>query len=180
MLVPDVALVAVAAVPLFAVIAVAGDGASDALAAAVVAWVVLCAGAAAGARPARRLRWTQLPLLRLCEYGALLWLAALAGSSGPPAAMALLAVLAFRHYDVVYRVRLRGATSGPRLSALAGGWDGRLIAAYVLLVAGALPVALYVAAAVLGAAFVADAVLIWTATGRPPPAHDAEDQADAA
>jgi Family of unknown function (DUF5941)/CDP-alcohol phosphatidyltransferase len=174
----DVALVAAAAVVLFAAIAVVGDGASDALAGAVVAWVVLCAGAASGARPATRLGWTQLPFLRLCEYGALLWLAALAGSSGPPAAMALLVALAFRHYDVVYRVRLRGTTPGPRVSALAGGWDGRLVAAYVLLVVGALPAGLYVAAAVLGTAFLADTVLSWTSTGRPPPDPDAEEEED--
>jgi hypothetical protein len=93
--------------------------------------------------------------------------------------MALLVALAFRHYDVVYRVRLLGTAPGPRLSALAGGWDGRLIAAYALLLVGALPTAMYVAAAVLGAAFVADAVLSWTATGRPPPEHAAEDEEDA-
>ena len=37
-----------------------------------------------------------------------------------------------------------------------GGWDGRLVAGFVLLAAGALPAGFFVAAAVLGAAFVGE------------------------
>ena len=45
-----------------------------------------------------------------------------------PAAFALICALAFRHYDLVYRLRHRGVTP-PRWVDLAGlGWDGRLAA----------------------------------------------------
>ena len=53
-------------------------------------------------------RWAEPALLRAIEYAGLIWIAALAGESRVPAAFALLAALAFRHYDLVYRLRQRG------------------------------------------------------------------------
>jgi hypothetical protein len=52
------------------------------------------------------------------------------------------------------------------VSALSGGWDGRIVVGFLLLVAGALPAAYFVAAAVLGAAFVGEAAYGWLAVGR--------------
>jgi hypothetical protein len=52
------------------------------------------------------------------------------------------------------------------VSAIAGGWDGRLIAAFVLLAAGALPAGFFVAAAVLGVVFVGETVVGWVVYGR--------------
>ena len=47
------------------------------------------------------------------------------------------------------------------MDAISTGWDGRLGAAVVMLVAGWLPVGYYVAAAALGALFVAESALGW-------------------
>lgn len=122
-------------------------------AAGVLAWVLLAAGASTGSRPRARVTWAEPPLLRATEYAALIWIAALEGAGAYPAAFALLAALAFRHYDLFYRRDVPARW----VNALAGGWDVRLVLAFVLLVAGALPAGYYVAAAVLGVAFVAEA-----------------------
>jgi hypothetical protein len=166
--------------PLLAVVAFGGDRVSDGAAAAVLAWVVLALGASVGRPPRERIRWAEAPLVRLAEYVALVWIAALDGPSSYPAAFALLAALTFRHYDLVYRLRHRGVTPAPWVSALSGGWDGRLVAAWVLLAAGALPAGYWIAAGVLGATFVAEAVVGWVSSGRrvqrPLEYEDAEDE----
>jgi len=166
-------LVAAAALPLFVVIAVGGNDVSDPVVGAALAWVIVCAGAASGAPPGGRLRWTQLPVLRACEYGALLWLAAIAGSSALPAAFALLAVLAYRHYDLVYRMRLGGGVPPAWVNALSLGWEGRLLGAYVLLLAGAVTVGLYVAAGLLAVVLVGESAV---AAGRMRQPLDYEDE----
>jgi Family of unknown function (DUF5941) len=177
--VPPVLVVAAGVAPLLVAIAIAGDDASWGLVAAVVGWAVLVAGASSGRLPPRdRLRWMVLPALRLAEYAGLLWIAAVAGADAVPAAFALLCAIAFRHYDLVYRMRQRRPGPPRWLDRAAGGWDGRLGAALLLAVAGALPAAFYVAAAVLGAAFVAEAVTGWMAygdSGKPPELAEGED-----
>jgi hypothetical protein len=160
---PAEALAAAAALPLLAAIVL---GAGEAVAGAVIAWAVLCGGLAAGRPPGGRLRWTLCPVLRAVEYGGLLWLATLAGDAAVPAAFALLAAISFRVYDLVYRLRIRGTTPAPWVSALSGGWDGRLLLAFVLLVAGALPAGFYVWAAVAAAVFVGESVAGWARTSR--------------
>jgi hypothetical protein len=171
-------LVAAAALPLLVAIAVGGDDVSDPVVGAALAWLILCGGAASGAPPGGRLRWTQLPVLRACEYGALLWLAALAGPSALPAAFALLAALAFRHYDLIYRVRLAGSAPPSWVSALSLGWEGRLLGAYVLLLTGAVTVGFFVAAGVLAAVFVGESAVSWLAAGRMEQPLDYEDEED--
>ena len=163
---PEPALVLVGVVPLLALIGFGADSVSDPVAGAAIAWAVLWGGAASGVPPHGRLRWAVLPVLRASEYAALLWLAALAGDDAFPAAFALLAALAFRHYDLVYRMRLRGTTPPRCVGALGLGWDGRLIGGYVLLVAGALTAGFFAAAAVFGAVFLAEAVSVWIGFGR--------------
>lgn len=140
-------------------VALAGAG----LAPAGPAWPWALAGLALAlasvvARPRPRLAWTRPALLRALEYGTVL---ALVGSS--PWAYALLAALAFHHYDIVYRARIRG-TAPPRCSTLvAGGWELRL---GLLVLAAALGVA-EPAAAVLAPALaglrVAESAASWTA-----------------
>jgi hypothetical protein len=164
--VPAPLLIAAALLPLFAVAAFAGTDVSDPAAAGLVTWVVLAAGASSGSRPRARVSWAEPPLLRATEYSALIWIAGLEGADAYPAAFALLAALTFRHYDLVYRLRHRGVVPARWVSALSGGWDGRLVVAFVLLVTGALPAGYYVAAAVFGVAFVAEAVYGWLAIGR--------------
>jgi Family of unknown function (DUF5941) len=173
-------LVAAAAAPLFAAMAIGGDDASDPVVGAALAWLIVCAGAASGAPPGGRLRWTQLPILRACEYGALLWLAAIAGTSALPAAFALLAALAFRHYDLIYRMRLGGTVPPAWVNALALGWEGRLLGAYVLLLTGAVTVGFFVAAGVLAAVFVGESALGWVAAGRMRQPLDYEDEEEEA
>jgi Family of unknown function (DUF5941) len=176
---PAPVLILAGLLPLVAVVAAAGGDASHPLAAAVLAWVLLCAGASRGRPHRARIRWCEPPLVRLTEYLGLIWVAAIAGESSYPAAFGLLCALAFRHYDLVYRLRHRGVTPAPWVDALSGGWDGRLVAALVLLVAGALPAGYYVAAAVLGVVFVGESVAGWVVVGRvqrPTVYEDEEDE----
>lgn len=153
-------------------------GVSEPVAAAIVAWLVLAAGASSGARQRPRMRWAEPPLLRAAEYITVIWIAGLEGSDAYPAAFALLAALTFRHYDLVYRLRHRGVVPAAWVSALGGGWDGRMVVAGVLLVAGALPAGYFVAAAVLGVAFVGEAIYGWLAVGRVQRPLEYEDEED--
>jgi Family of unknown function (DUF5941) len=175
---PGAVLVMAGLLPLLAAVAIGGGDASRTVAAAVLAWVLLVAGASSGTRPRPRIRWAEVPLLRATEYVALIWIAALEGPDAYPAAFALLAALTFRHYDLVYRLRHRGVQPAALLSALAGGWDGRLVVALLLLVSGALPAGYFVAAAVLGTAFVAEAAYGWLAVGRVQRPLEYEDEED--
>jgi hypothetical protein len=176
--VPAPALALAGLVPLL-VVAIAGGGdVSHGAAAAVLAWALLAGGASRGGRGRARIAWAATPLVRLTEYTALIWIAALHGASAYPAAYALIAALAFRHYDLVYRLRHRGVQPARWVTALSGGWDGRLVVAYVLLVAGALPAGFYVAAGVLGAAFVGEAVVGWIVVGRVEQPLGDEDEED--
>jgi hypothetical protein len=177
--VPAPLLLLLALVPLLAVAAFAGGDVADGAAAAVIAWVIVMAGASSGSPARERIRWAEPPLMRATEYTALIWIAAVAGPDAYPAAFALLAALTFRHYDLVYRLRHRGVVPARWVSALGLGWDGRLLLAVILLVAGALPAGYFVLAGVLGVAFVAEAAYGWLAVGlvqRPLEYEDEEDE----
>jgi hypothetical protein len=156
---PPAALVTIAALPLVVAIAATGDGASNGLIAAVVAWLVVVGGLSAGTPHRDRLRWLVPPLLRLVEYSALVWIGVNAGHSSAPAAFALLGALAFRHYDLVYRLRHQGVEPPGWLGF--GGWDGRLILIALFLLAGWLPTALFVAAGVLALVYVTESAAGW-------------------
>jgi hypothetical protein len=163
---PAPALALLAILPLAVAILVEGDTASDALAGVVLAWLVVVGGLATGRPEAGSFRWLLPPVIRLGEYSALLWIGSLEGADGVPAAFALIGALAFRHYDLVYRLRHRGVTP-PRWVDLVGlGWEGRVVLGYLLLVAGLLPWAFFVLAAVLAVVYVAESVAGWTGTVR--------------
>jgi hypothetical protein len=176
--VPPPLLIGLGLAPLLAVAAFGGSDTSDGAAAAVLAWVLVTCGISSGTRPRVRVRWTETPLLRATEYTALIWIAALEGTDAYPAAFALLAALTFRHYDLVYRLRHRGVVPARWVNALGGGWDGRLVAAFLLLALGALPAGYYVAAGVLGAAFVGEAIYGWVGIGRVQRPLEYEDEED--
>lgn len=159
---PPVALVLAGMAPAVMLIAVEADGAPRGLAAGAVAWLVLLAGLSSGRPHVDRSAWSAPGLLRLAEYGLLAWIAALSSGRALPAAFALIAALAFRHYDLVYRERYQGMAPSRWLSTAAGGWDGRLLVASILLVAEGLPAGFFVLAAALGVAFVAESVASWT------------------
>ena len=170
------ALGALAAV--IAVAAIAGAGASTPVAVVLIAWVILAGGASRGARTGARIRWAEPPLMRAAEYVTLILLASMHGAVALPAAYALLAALTFRHYDLVYRLRHRGVQPATWVSALAGGWDGRVLLASVLLAAGALPAGFYVLAGVLGAAFVGEAIYAWAISGSVEGPLEGDDEED--
>ena len=157
-------LCAAAVAPLIAAMAIKGDGASDQLALGVIGWLLIVAGVTGGRTGTSRIRWAVPLLLRFGEYAGVLWVGALAGAE--PAAFALVAALALRHYDIVYGLRYRGAPVSDRLGVVMGGWDGRLALAGVLLVTDALPAGFYVLAAIIAVVFTAAAIRDW---------HDKED-----
>jgi hypothetical protein len=154
-------LLGAGAIPLFALIAIYGGDAPDLVAGAAIGWAVLMGGIAAGRPHTDRLRWAVPPVLRAIEYGSVLWLGTLAGGAGPPAAFTFLAVVTFHQYDIVYRLRYQGVPPPRWVGDAAGGWEGRLIVAYVLFVAGALPAGLYALAVVLAALFAAESLRSW-------------------
>jgi Family of unknown function (DUF5941) len=171
---PAPVLVTIGAAPMFATIAAAGADVARPVVVALVGWLVLVAGVSTGAPEGRRVPWLVPPALRAAEYAGILWVAAVAGPSSLPAAFALLAALTFRHYDLVYRLRHQGATPPAWVGRAAAGWDGRLLAGSLLLLAGALPAAFFAAAGVLGAIFVGESVTGWLRVAREQAAGDAE------
>jgi len=173
------ALVIAAVVPLVAAMAAAGDGASNATAGVVIAWLVVAGGLSGRRAGASRLRWLVPPVLRFGEYAGLLWLGTLAGASSIPAAFALLAALTLRHYDIVYGLRYRGAPVSERLGVAMGGWDGRLALGCILLVTDALPAGFYVLAAIIAVVFGAAAIRDWSRARRPVTFHDDEEDEEA-
>jgi len=175
---PGLALLLAGDAVLLAVAAVTGDGASDAVVAAVVLWLILTIGATNTLWPRARFQWAVPPLVRLAEFGTIIWIGAVADAQ--PAAYALLAVLTFRHYDLVYRRRHRGEVPPAWLNALAAGWEGRLVIAWLLLVLGALPAGMFVWAGLLAVASVAETVAAWRSFergARPAEYDDPEDEA---
>jgi hypothetical protein len=157
--VPPLLPVLVGGLPLALAIALTGDDASDGLIGAAIAWFVLWAGLSSGAAHVDRIRWAVPPALRLAEYSAVIWIAANAGASSLPGAFAYLSVLTFRLYDLVYRLRHQGVAPPDWLGF--GGWDGRLVLALILLLAGALPAGFFVAAAALAVVYVAESAASW-------------------
>lgn len=159
------ALTAVALLPLLAALVVPASQAPMALAlSAVVAG--MAAGPATRSPHDGRLDWLVPPLLRFAEYAALLRLAVLQGADAVPACYALLAVLAYHHYDTVYRLRDRGEQLPIWLQRLGLGWEGRLLVAALAAQLGLLRPALLVAAVLLGALYVVEGVVGWVAASR--------------
>ena len=159
---PPALLVAAAVAGLVALAAAEGDGASNLEVAFGVAWVVVLAGLSSGRPHTDRFAWAVPGLLRVAEYGGLLWIAANAGDSSHAAAFALIAALAFHHYDLVYRPRFQGIAPPAWICLGAGGWEGRLVLACVLLVAGGLPAGMFILAGVLGVTFAVECALSWS------------------
>ena len=162
---PAWALVMAAVLPLAVALLVVGGDPDQGVPGAVLPWIVVIAGVSSGRPQTGRFAWLVPGLLRFAEYGAILWIGAVEGD-GVAAGFALCAALAFRHYDLVYRLRHRGATP-PRWVDLVGlGWDGRILLAYVFMVTNALPAGYLVVAAVFAVVFVGESVVSWTGTVR--------------
>lgn len=160
--IPPVVLMVAGVAGLLALAALEGDGASNGLVAVGIACVVLLGGLSSGRPHTDRFAWAVPGFLRVGEYGGLLWIAANAGDSSHAAAFALIAALAFHHYDLVYRPRFQGVAPPAWLCFAAGGWEGRLVLAWALLALGALPAGMFIMAGVLGLTFAVECALSWT------------------
>jgi len=176
--VPAVLPALAAVVPMLVAIAIAGADASNLAAGIVLAWLVVVGGVSCGASHSDRMAWAVPPTVRLGEYVALLWIATLDDVASQPAAFALLCALAFRAYDLVYRLRHQASTPAAWVNALSLGWEGRVILAFVLLAAGALPAGYFVWAAIVAVVFVGEATVSWMAHARGQRTVDYEDEED--
>ena len=178
--VPPLPIGLVGTAGLLAVAAVEGDAASNGAVAAAVAWFVLWAGVSSGRPHTDRFAWALPGVVRVGEYGAVIWIGATVGESSSAAAFALIAALAFRHYDLVYRSRFQGNPPAPWLDIVLGGWDGRLILVTLLLIADALPAALFVLAGLLAVVLVTECVASWVRHVAAPVSiyEDEEDEGD--
>jgi hypothetical protein len=161
-------------------IVVKGADAGDGLVAGCVIWLILLGGISSGRPHTDRLRWAVPSTLRAAEYGGVLWMAAVTGGDAEPAAFALLGVVAFRLYDLVYRLRYRGALPPAWVTLVSLGWDGRLVLVLVLFLVGAMPVGLYIAAGVLAVVLVGESIHSWTSSLRVDTADVYEDEEDEA
>jgi hypothetical protein len=132
-----------------------------------VAAVAVILGAAGWQRPhGGRAAWLVPPLLRGLEYAFLIRLTVLADRDAMPLCFALLCVLAFHHYDAVYRLRHQRVPPPAWLRAAGGGWEGRVLVGCVLALAGVLGPGLLVAAVVLGALYLCETVASWVRYAR--------------
>jgi hypothetical protein len=113
--------------------------------------------------PTGRLAWLVPPLLRAVEYGGLIALTAVAAPDAMPICFALLGVLAFHHYDIVYRLRAQGQGPPDWVGAAGGGWDGRLLVAVLLALSGedALRTGLLFIAILLAVVFAGESIAGW-------------------
>jgi hypothetical protein len=154
---------------------------SIALAGLAALSLVLLGGAASGRAQPGRFAWTVPPLLRLLEYALILKITVLADAGAVPLCYALLAALAFHHYDAVYRLRHQRVAPPAWTRAVGGGWDGRILLAAVLALAGVLDVALIAGAIGLGTVYVVESVRSWLAFARAerPNLYEDEDVQDA-
>ncbi|HEX6470465.1 MAG TPA: DUF5941 domain-containing protein [Streptosporangiaceae bacterium] len=144
------------------IVAGTGERADLMLFAPVVA--LLLAGPAAGHPHGGRLDWLVPPVIRVTEYG---YLAALGFARDVPDPMiyVLIAVLAYHHYDIVYRTRQK---LWPRdwVFRAGLGWDGRMLVAAASAFAGIATFAYAALAAYLGVLFGVESVLAWARTER--------------
>ncbi|MDX6286434.1 MAG: hypothetical protein QOG53_1919 [Frankiales bacterium] len=157
---PAVLLTVTGAVPLVVVLA-ANDGINELALGLATGWFVLLAGIASAQPHTGSLGWLVPPMLRAVEYGYLLRITVLSEPNAVPVCFALLAVLAYHHYDIVYRLRHQQISPPMWVGALGGGWDGRLLAAYVFAVAGGLREAMATAAVVLAAVYLVESTVGW-------------------
>jgi Family of unknown function (DUF5941) len=124
---------------------------------------LLLAGPASTHPHSGRLDWLVPPIMRAIEYGYLATLGFAHGVS-KPLMYALLGVLAYHHYDTVYRTRQR-LWPAPWVFRAGLGWDGRLLIAAIATLAGVLPTVIAVLTVYLGLLFGVESVYTWTRTG---------------
>ncbi len=164
--VPALAPLLAAAAPMAVLLCADGDEAPRGLVAAAVAWAVLAGGVSRGCSHDFSLAWLVPPAMRALEYGSVFGIAAATSPDTPEAAYALVAVVAFRHYDLVYRLKQRGEVPPAWVNRASGGWDGRLVVACLLMLAGLLPAAMFALAGLLAVLLVGESVHGWVQFAR--------------
>ena len=155
-------LFVVAAVLLLAGLLIA-DGAdvSKAELGAAIAFAVIAGGISSGCSHGGRFAWAVPTLLRLLEYGTLIWIVRTHSTESLPGVFALLCAIAFRHYDIVYRLRHQRVPPPDWINWIGTGWEGRLLIVFGLWLIGALPWALYVLAFLLALVSVWESAAGW-------------------
>ncbi len=159
--VPAEALVVLALAPVAGLLIAEGEAVSDGALGIAVAWAVVVGGASSGCSHLGRFVWAVPTLLRLLEYGTLVWMVRSDSVDAVPGAFALLCAIAFRHYDIVYRLRHRREPPPDWINWVGLGWEGRLILVYLLVVLGTVPWSLYAAALLLAVVSVTESALVW-------------------
>jgi phosphatidylglycerophosphate synthase len=151
------ALVGVA--PWFVMLSLATRGGSVAALAVALAWLLGWGTASGRALPVGRLDWLVPPIVQAAEYIGVLRLAALSSDHDVAAGYALAGVIAFRHYDLVYRP---AASAVSRVaSVVTGGWGLRLVVALGLAAAGVVDPGYYALAAALAMVLLGESVAAW-------------------
>jgi Family of unknown function (DUF5941) len=112
------------------------------------------------------LAWLVPPLVRALEYGYVVALTAFVDRDALPAAFAFLFVLAFHHYDLVYRFRQQRTTPPEWLRVVGLGSEGRMALLALFGVAGVLLPGLVALSVVLGLTYVTESTLGWIRFGR--------------
>ena len=143
-----------------------GAGVSGQTSPAIFAPVLalLLAGPGAAHPHTGRLDWLVPPIIRAVEYG---YLATLGFGHDVPKALvyAFLGVLAYHHYDTVYRTRQRLWPA--RWVFRAGlGWDGRMLIMAAAALAGRLPIVFAVIGVYLALLFGVESVYTWVRAGK--------------
>ncbi|TDD42401.1 hypothetical protein E1286_30820 [Nonomuraea terrae] len=141
-----------------------GVAGADGLAVFAPTVTLLLAGPGSSHAHDGRLDWLVPPILRLIEYA---FLAACGFANGvhPVLISLLLGALAFRHYDLVYRLRQR--VYPPQWLATAGlGWDGRMMIVSLFALAGWLTGGYVLLALYLWALFGWESLTCWLAAPR--------------
>lgn len=100
------------------------DGVAEPAAIAGIAIFVLLGSAPTGS--SSRLSFLVPSLLRLGEYATVVWLG-WRDQAEPGLLFALLVVVAFHHYEVVYRLRSTGEPPPTWLDTVTLGWEGRTV-----------------------------------------------------
>ena len=157
---PPVLLTLIAAIPIAIVLGFTPRD-SDVLLGVTTGWFVLIGGIASGRPQSGRLGWLVPPMLRAVEFGYLLRLTLTSDARSLPICFAFLATLAFHHYDIVYRLRHQRIVPSSWVSAIGGGWDGRLVAAYVVVLAGVIREGMLTAAIVLAVVYLSESTVGW-------------------
>ncbi|HEY0538540.1 MAG TPA: DUF5941 domain-containing protein [Actinoallomurus sp.] len=145
------------------ILLIAGVNGQDSPAIFAPVLALLLAGPASTHPHSGRLDWLVPPIIRVIEYGYLATLA-FAHDVSKPLTYAFIGVLAYHHYDTVYRTR-QWLWPAKWVFRAGLGWDGRLLIAAVATLAGVLPVTIAVLTVYLGLLFGIESVYTWTHTG---------------